>query len=129
VIVSSVCLSFCINRITDVKRGNGRGRHGQLTGDPVEVINFWWWSSPHPRVRVRILDHLNSLFIFFMVKCGIFGRLLAFLIYNINRQFVPYLAKWLTPMHDASTHNILGQIWQTLGPRLIRKSGFVLWVR
>ena len=55
----SVCHS--VNRITD-EWGNGRWWHlaGTVTGDPLEVINSWWWSGS--ACGFLNPDHFHSFF-------------------------------------------------------------------
>ena len=93
-VILSFVLSFCkqdnwrTRKRTSTKLGRHTGR-----GDPLEVTDFWWWSSS---VRGFWIS-----FIFFTTKeYAIFGHLLAFLCFinshTINSRFVPYLARWLT---------------------------------
>jgi len=85
----SACHS--VSRITD-ERGNGRVDQiwqAWARGDPLEVINFWWWSGFACGFRIT--------FIYFTIaEYEIFGHLLAFLVQSMVDLYHIYLAKWLT---------------------------------
>jgi len=62
-----------------------------VSGDPLEVTNFWQWTGSACGLDSGSLFH-------FLHHCGIedFCTFVS-ISYTINGRFVPYLAKWLTP--------------------------------
>jgi len=84
-----------VNRITYERRNECRPN---LTGiglarvDPLEVINFWWWSGSV--CGFRITFSLSSP----LWNRGFFGHLLAFLIQSTADLYHPYLATRAQPL-------------------------------
>jgi len=76
-------------------------------GDPLEVINFWWWCGSACGFRITF---------YFLHHCGI-GGFWTFVSISrtINGRFVPHLEKWLTP--TAST-TFWDRSWIRVNPKI-----------